>query len=281
MLSGLAAKFSGSFYCGIVALGLFSSTFVVGQAKTPALPDAPDMSFARAGAESESPSLELFVQKPGSETQATPGGPTNIPPPTGDGVQSKRILGLIPNFRAVNADVKLPPQSVKDKFLTATEDSFDYSSIVLPAAVAFESYERDSTPEFGSGGVGYGRYLWHSVVDQTDENYLVEFILPVLTKEDTRYYTLGHGGFVKRAGYSLSRILITRGDDTKRKFNFSEVVGAGAAAGVSTFYYPRPERTGSQVATQWGTSLGIDAFSFLFREFWPDVNHTLFHAAKP
>jgi hypothetical protein len=195
--------------------------------------------------------------------------------------QTKRILGIIPNFRAVSANAHLPPQTVKDKFLTASEDSFDYSSIVLPAAVAGFNLGNNSTPEFGHGGVGYGRYLWHSVVDQTSENYMVEFIVPVITKEDTRYYTLGKGGFLKRAGYSLSRAVITRNDAGHDTFNISEVLGAGASAGLSNLYYPAPERTFSKTADQWGTNVGIDAATFVFKEFWPDINHYLFHAKKP
>ncbi len=194
--------------------------------------------------------------------------------------QSKRIFGVIPNFRAVNADVHLPPQTVKDKFVTASQDSFDYSSIFVPAAVAAYDYGRNATPEFGSGGVAYGRYLWHSVVDQTSENYFVEFIVPVATHEDTRYYSLARGGFLKRAGYSLSRAVVTRTDSGGRSFNFSEVIGAGAAAGVSNLYYPRPERTFSNTGTQWATSVGIDAVSFFVKEFSPDINHTLMHSGK-
>lgn len=194
--------------------------------------------------------------------------------------QTKRILGIIPNFRAVSADEHPPAQSVKDKFVTATQDSFDYSSIVLPAAVAYESYLTNQTPEFGKGGVGYGRYLWHAVVDQTIENYSVEFIVPALTHEDTRYYTLGKGGFLKRAGYSLSRVVVTRNDKGKDTFNAGEVVGAGMAAGISNLYYPTPERTFANTADRWGTNVGIDAATFLFKEFWPDINHSLFHHAK-
>jgi hypothetical protein len=50
--------------------------------------------------------------------------------------QTKRILGIIPNFRAISTDQKLPPQTVKEKFVTATEDSFDYSAIFIPALLA-------------------------------------------------------------------------------------------------------------------------------------------------
>jgi hypothetical protein len=192
--------------------------------------------------------------------------------------QTKRILGVIPNFRAVSADAKLPPQSVKDKFITASQDSFDYSSILLPAVIAGYSQITNSTPEFHQGAAGYGRYFWHAAVDQTSENYFVEFIVPALTHEDTRYYTLGKGGFIKRTEYSLSRALITRNDKGKEVFNAGEVIGAGAAAGLSNLYYPSPERTFGNTAGKWGQSIGIDAATFMFKEFWPDINNRLFHS---
>ncbi len=81
--------------------------------------------------------------------------------------QTKRILGIIPNFRAISTDEKLPPQSVKDKFTTTMEDSFDYSSIFIPAMLAAYSMDTKASPEFGQGAVGYGRYFWHSAVDKT------------------------------------------------------------------------------------------------------------------
>lgn len=197
--------------------------------------------------------------------------------------QTKRILGIFPNFRAVSSQTHLPPQPVKEKFVTASEDSFDYSAFVLPAALAGESEAANDTPQFGNGGVGYGRYLWHTFVDQASENYWVEFITPTLTREDTRYYTLGPsgGGKLKRMGYSLSRVVITRNDAGKDTFNISEVVGAGAAAGLSDLYYPRPERTLSNTGDKWAVNVGVDAAGFLVREFWPDINHFLFHGKQP
>lgn len=196
------------------------------------------------------------------------------------GQQTKRILGIIPNFRSVSANVHLPPQSVKDKFITATHDSFDYSSIFLPAVVAGYSQATNATPEFHQGAAGYGRYFWHTYLDQTSENYFVEFIVPVITHEDTRYYTLGSGGFWKRTGYSLSRAVITRNDAGRETFNISEIVGAGAASAVSNLYYPSGERTFSNTASRWGLNVGIDAATFCFHEFWPDINHALFHGKK-
>ncbi|MGA9585732.1 MAG: hypothetical protein WBQ95_10420 [Terracidiphilus sp.] len=195
--------------------------------------------------------------------------------------QTKRILGIIPNFRSVSTDEKLPPMSVKEKFLTATDDSFDYSSIFIPAALSGISMARNATPEFGQGAAGYGQYFWHAALDQTSENYMVEFVFPVLTHQDNRYYTLGRGGFFKRTGYALSRALITRNDAGNNTFNTSEILGAGLSSGLSAAYYPASQRTFSNVSSEWAVDIGIDAGSFVVKEFWPDINRKLFHQKDP
>ncbi|MGC1461991.1 MAG: hypothetical protein WA802_07310 [Terracidiphilus sp.] len=194
--------------------------------------------------------------------------------------QTSRILDVIPNFRAVSAGQKLPAQSVKEKFITTTKDSFDYSSVFIPAMLAGYSMAKDSTPEFHQGAAGYARYFWHSAVDQTSENYMVEFIVPVITHEDTRYYTLGSGGFLKRTGYALSRAVITRSDSGNDVFNASEVIGAGASAGISSLYYPTRERSFANTGTEWGLDVGIDAAAMFAKEFWPDVNRHVFRGGK-
>ncbi len=203
------------------------------------------------------------------------------------GQQTKRILGIIPNFRAVSTDEKLPPETIKDKFMGATEDSFDYSSIFFPAVIALYNMGERTTPEFHEGAAGYARYFWHSAVDQTSENYMVEFIFPNFTHEDSRYYTLGRGGFFKRTGYALSRAVVTRSNSGAEVFNISEVFGAGASAGISNLYYPSASRSVGNTLSEWAEDVGIDAGTFWFREFWPDINRHIFHnkygdpSAKP
>jgi hypothetical protein len=255
-----------------LALGTLAFTAWTAQAQQLASTSLPD-----------APGLTVSSSHPDPTDSLQDHGQPVLPPaqPAHQDPQTKRILGIIPNFRAVSKDVKLPQQTVKDKFVTASQDSFDYSSIFLPLAVAAESQLANDTPEFGTGPAAYGRYLWHAAVDQTSENYFVEFIVPVLHHEDTRYYTLGRGGFVKRAGYSLGHTFVTKSDSGKSIFNAGEVIGAGAAAGISNLYYPAPERTLGNTLDKWGTNVGIDAFTFLFKEFWPDINHKLFHGSAP
>lgn len=190
--------------------------------------------------------------------------------------QTSRIFGIIPNFRAVSTTDHLPAQTVREKFITATQDSFDYSALFVPTVLAGVNLARKATPEFGTGASGFGQYWWHGALDQTSENYMVEFVVPVLTHQDTRYYTLGRGGFFKRTGYALSRAVVTRTDRGDEEFNVSEVGGAGLSAGLSNAYYPAAERTVGNTMSQWGLNVGIDAGTFWFKEFWPDINHKLF-----
>jgi hypothetical protein len=191
--------------------------------------------------------------------------------------QTKRILYIVPNFRAVSTDQKLPPQTLKEKFLTAAQDSFDYSSFIFVGLQAGVQQAGNSTPQFRQGAAGYGRYYWHTYADTVDENLWVEFLLPVALHQDSRYYTLGRGSFPKRLGYSFSRIFITRTDSAKETFNASEVFGAGAAAGISNLYYPSEERTFTKAYQRWITNVSIDGATFVFKEFWPDLNSRFFH----
>jgi len=199
------------------------------------------------------------------------------PPPTLEGKQTKRILGIIPNFRSVSVDEKLPPISKHDKFKLMLEDNFDYSSFLYVAVLSGISQAENSYPEFHSGAPAYARYYWHSYADTFDGNLMTEFLLPVSTREDPRYYTLGRGGFFKRSFYSVSRLAITRSDHGRATPNLSEIVGNGAAAGVSSVYYPGPERTWTKTGQRWITQIGLDGFSNLIKEFWPDINSKLFH----
>ncbi len=273
--------FPGHFACLLLAS---YSVYGVAQAQqTPqgALPNSPGAILASnthlASADDTSSSNDAAAEplslQQGNASSSPSGQSTSDEP----AAQTKRILGIIPNFRAVSTTTKLPPQTPKEKFLTATQDSFDYSALFVPAILAGYGQATNATPEFHQGAAGYARYYWHNFVDQAIENYMVEAIGPIITHQDNRYYTLGHGGFLKRTGYALSRVVITRNDAGNNTFNSSEVIGAGAAAGISNLYYPSRERTFSNTASKWAINVGVDGAAFVLKEFWPDINQAIFH----
>jgi hypothetical protein len=115
-----------------------------------------------------------------------------------------------------------------------------------------------------------------SFADQTRENFMTEAVVPWSLKEDPRYFRLGTGGFFKRTGYAASRVWVTQTDAGHRTFNFSEILGAGASAGISNFYYPKENRTLSNNLSQWGVMVGEDTFFNLLKEYWPDIHHKMF-----
>jgi hypothetical protein len=246
------------------------------------------VAYLTAGAPNAVPDSEL-PDDPGAgiPQQTQPGTPAASPAPTAkttpptdalaQGRQTKRILFVVPNFRAVSADQQLPPQTVKEKLKTSLLDSFDYSSIIFVGAQAGIAQATDSYPYFGQGARGYGRYYWHTFVDSANENTWVEFIVPSILHQDTRYYTLGKGQFGKRVGYAVTRVFITRSDDGNKAFNFSEVLGAGAFSGIANLYYPSQERTLTKTYQRWITNLAIDGGVFVFKEVWPDINNAVFH----
>ena len=133
-----------------------------------------------------------------------------------------------------------------------------------------------SEPSFGQGAEGYGKYYWHTFLDGSIENYMTEAIVPAVTREDPRYYTMGKGGFIKRSGYAVSRLFITKTNSGKSTFNLSEVVGAGAAAGIGNLYYPAHYNPWVKTYQRWGTQVGLDGVFNALKEFWPDINQALF-----
>jgi hypothetical protein len=245
---------------------LFTAAAPPGEVAATAIPDAPMPSFVSAGEQSTPPS-----------TSSSSSGSTANPE---EGRQTKRILWIVPNFRAVSAGAKLPPQTVKEKFKTGALDSFDYSSFIFVGIQAGIGQASNGYPAFRQGAAGYGRYYWHTLADQTDENLWVEGILPMVFRQDTRYYTLGHGGIIKRGFYAVTRTVITRTDSGRETFNASEILGAGTAAGISSAYYPTQYRTWTKVGQRWLTNVLLDFGTFAAKEFWPDVNHAIFHQSE-
>lgn len=210
-------------------------------------------------------------------SSTTTAAPQSSNAPAAGPQQTKRILFIIPNFRSVSADVKLPPTTSREKFKLFLEDSFDYSAFVEVALVAGDADLHKSEPEFHHGAPAYARYYWHSFADNTDGNLMTEALVPMATREDPRYYTLGHGGFVRRSVYSVSRLIITRDNQGNATPNFSEIVGNGAASGIANLYYPGADRTWTKTGQRWVLQVGIDGLANLVKEFWPNINAAVFH----
>jgi hypothetical protein len=179
-------------------LGAFLTTPVFAQISEPVSAQIPDPALSQIPKEDqqrENAQASASQPAPGNDS-ADPKAPAGPPAPADppevkpqlQGRQPKRILWVIPNYRAVSANTQLPPLAPKQKLWLATEDSFDYSSFALAAIVAGLSQATKGTPEFGHGGSAYGRYLWHTFTDEAVGNYFTEALLPSATHQDPLLY---------------------------------------------------------------------------------------------
>lgn len=191
--------------------------------------------------------------------------------------QPQRILGIMPNFRAVSAGAVPQPPTPKEAFKVATQNSFDYSSFVFVGLTSMIAEGEDAHPELGKGIGGFWAYSWRGFVDKTDGNYWVIFALPTVFHEDERYYAMGQGPIWKRAVYSSTRIFITPDYQGHNTINASELLGRAAAQGISTTYYPASADTATALASKYGYALLRDAATNTFREFWPDIAVHILH----
>jgi hypothetical protein len=219
-------------------------------------------------------------QDSGTDNSAAPATNTSAPVTTPAATattttQPKRILGIFPNFRAVSADTQLPPLSVKSKLWLATQSSFDYSAFVTAGIAAGIGQLNNSNREFGQGAAGYGRRYWHWMAVNATGNYLTEGILPSVLGEDPRYYTLGRGGALRRTGYAISRLVVTKRDSGRWAPSFSEIPGSGIAAAIAVHYYPSQERGWAKTYQIWWSQVAVDGASNILKEFWPDIRKML------
>ena len=271
--------------CSKIALVLFlflSPALAWPQKAVPDKQSGPAHEQQRQQTESPDNSASQLDTSTESESRTAVATPQLVPDRAGQktedfgGKQTQRMFWIVPNFAAVSADTQLPPLSVREKFVLATQDSVDYSSFVWTGLLAYQSMALNSDPALGHGLAGYTRYYWRAFADQASGSFFTEAIVPAMTHEDPRYYTLGHGNFWRRTTYALSRVVLTKKDSGGTTFNFSEIVGNGLEAGLSNLYYPPEERSFHNTAMNWVAQLEAASINNIVREFWPDIRHKVF-----
>jgi hypothetical protein len=191
-------------------------------------------------------------------------------------VESKRILGIIPNYRTSPSLTPYQPITVREKFRIATEDSFDRGTVVLAAAFAGEAQLTNANRSFGQGAAGYGRYFGTSYADFVIGNYMTEAIYPTILHQDPRYFRRGTGSTWSRLGYAMSQIFLTHADSGRMQFNYSEILGNSTAVAISNAYY-QDNRDATSALTKLGTQVGVDMAANIMKEFSSDLNQKVFH----
>jgi len=218
-------------------------------------------------------SIPSFGQQPGPSPPVPGVAKTNTLSPCDPSPQteSKRIFGIVPNYRTSPCLQNYKPLTTKEKFKIASQDSFDRGTVMLAAAFAGEGQLTNANPSFGQGAAGYARYFGASYADFAIGNYMTEAIVPSLLHQDPRYFRKSVGTGWARFGYACEQVFVTHNDSGQKAFNYSEIIGNSAAVAISTTYYAS-HRNAQDASLTLITQVGVDMASNILKEFWPDLN---------
>lgn len=185
-------------------------------------------------------------------------------------LESKRILGIVPNYRTSPSLQHYQPLTTGAKFKLASEDAFDRGTVGLAALFAAEGQLTNANRSFGQGGAGYGRYFGTAYGDLVIGDYMTEAVFPTLLHQDPRYFRRSTGSGWSRLRYAMGQIFWTHRDSGGTQFNYSEIIGNSAAVAISNAYYA-DNRTAGDGVSKLGVQLGVDMAANILKEFWPDV----------
>jgi hypothetical protein len=173
----------------------------------------------------------------------------------------------VPNFYVVY--YKNPaPLTAKQKFHLAWRSTIDPVSFLGSGFIAGVEQATDSFQGYGQGAAGYGKRYGASFADGAISTFLGGAILPALFHQDPRYYYQGTGSTMSRVKHAIASVVVTHGDNGKRQFNYSNIIGNFASAGISNAYYPASDRNGAGLTLSnaaIGTAFG--AFAGIMQEF--------------
>lgn len=192
------------------------------------------------------------------------------------GTSNDRLFFTLPNFLTLENANQVPPLTAGQKFKVVGRSSFDYVQYPWYGFLAGISQAENSEPGYGQGAAGYGKRFGAAFADGSIENFMTSAVFPSLLRQDPRFFQSGKGGFWRRTGYAMSRVVITRGDSGHSQANFSEIVGSALSAGISTYsYHPREDRNLRNTASVWGSQVGYDTLTYVVKEFWPDIRRKI------
>jgi hypothetical protein len=284
-----------------------SSQQTQGKNSSPASQDRPAPVVQAASATSEQQNdAALLAQADGTQSQSNPqngaGQATNTAPAANSQADSQstqnatsqdqsqyeraqqelkqqeqqRILGVVPNFNTTDVQNAAPLTSGQ-KFRLAMRSAVDPFQFVAAGLDAGISQAQNDFPGYGQGAQGYAKRFGAAYADQFSGEFWGNWFFPAILHEDPRYYRRGHGSFQRRLLWAIFTTVWTRNDNGTWGPNYANVLGNIAAGGLANAYYPSSDRGLGLTFQRAFTVTAEGAIGSSFVEFWPDIDHWLFH----
>ena len=190
--------------------------------------------------------------------------------------EKQRILGVIPNFNTTDVQ-DAAPLSPGQKFRLAYRSAIDPFEFVAAGMLAGFGQATNNHAAYGQGFAGYSKRYGAAYADSADGVFWGNAVLPVLLRQDPRYFRMGHGSIKRRILYSITTTVWTKNDNGSWGPNYSNVAGNFISGGISNLYYPPADR-GLELTVDGALTVTAEgALGALGVEFWPDISRKLFH----
>ena len=179
--------------------------------------------------------------------------------------EKQRVLGVVPNFYVVY-DPHPAPLTAKLKFQLASRaltDPITLTGLMVNASI----YQVAQYPAFHSNKVGFGQRVGVTFAGAYSNVFLGDALLPSLLHQDPRFFYEDTGTTRSRMLYALSNPFVIHGDDGRREFNYSGILGDLAAGGIANAYYPSQDRGGRLVIQSALLGMGGRALNGIIQEF--------------
>src|SRR5262245_9296320 len=174
-----------------------------------------------------------------------------------------------------NDDEPYEPLSLKHKAYLFGWRSIAPSAWIKSGVAAGLAQWRDSPTEWDQGTKGYGIRYGHRMLNRGVESG-IGFGVAALLHQDGRYFRKPSAGFGGRVLHSMSQTFVTHTDNGGRTFSAWRIGGNYGAQFVSNAWRPESQRNVGDTMLRGTLSLGYDAASNLFKEFWPDIRGKIF-----
>jgi hypothetical protein len=189
--------------------------------------------------------------------------------------EKQRVFGAIPNFYVVYNSNALP-LTPRQKYRLALKTVIDPVNLVITGVIA-GTQQATNSYAWEQGASGYAKRFAASYGTFLTSTALGSAILPIVLKQDPRYFYKGTGSIHSRIGYAIANAVVCKGDNGRWQFNYSGILGGIAANAIANAYYPAPNRA-SVAPTFEGAAIGTGASAviniiqeFLVRKLTPNL----------
>ena len=163
------------------------------------------------------------------------------------------------------------PLDPKQKFELFFRSSTDPWPFLLASVVGGISQASGSESEWGQGAQGYAKRFGAAYSDAFIGNFFGNAVLPVLLREDPRYFQKGTGTHTKRFLWAALSTVWCKRDKGTWGPNYANVGGNMIGAAIARAYYPPSEVSFADVINDGLTVSAEGIVGAEVIEFWPDM----------